>query len=483
MANSKVVKAGVGYTIGNYLLKGLSFFTIPIFSRLLTTSDYGIVNIFGSYESILFVLIGVAIHTSFKNARYKYKYVSEGAAAGKDYNTYVTNAYLFICASGLIWLAVSVIFRNQLGGLLKLEPVLVMLLVVNSTANAIVTSYNSNASLNYQYKKYLAISFFNAIGSIVISLFLIFFAYPEKKYLARILGTVIPITIAGIYVLVMQLRTAKPHTVKPMLKWGVKYSLPIVPHGISQIILSSFDRIMINSMISSAAAGLYSFAYNIFIIIQVTAASIDTVWNTWFYERRYNNDLRAIKKISSIYILFLLAFSVFVMFISPELVLILGGAKYTETVYCVIPVVAGGFFAFLYNIPATVEYYHEKTRYIAVATTLAAVINIVLNYIFIKKYGYIAAAYTTLATYILYFLFHLTVSVRIEKKSLFSLKIIAGSVAGILAAAAGSLLLMKIWIARYAIAIAVFGSFVLYVEKKYKMISKVKNKFMQKIKA
>ena len=52
MGNSKAVKAGIGYTIGNYLIKGLSFLTIPIFTRLLSTEDYGIVNIFGAYENI-----------------------------------------------------------------------------------------------------------------------------------------------------------------------------------------------------------------------------------------------------------------------------------------------------------------------------------------------------------------------------------------------------------------------------------------------
>ena len=55
-ASNRVLKAGIGYTIGNYLLKGLSFFTIPIFTRLLTTQDYGKYNVFLSYENIIFVL-------------------------------------------------------------------------------------------------------------------------------------------------------------------------------------------------------------------------------------------------------------------------------------------------------------------------------------------------------------------------------------------------------------------------------------------
>ena len=38
--NRNIYEAGMGYMIGNYLLKGISFLTIPLFSRLMTISDY-----------------------------------------------------------------------------------------------------------------------------------------------------------------------------------------------------------------------------------------------------------------------------------------------------------------------------------------------------------------------------------------------------------------------------------------------------------
>ena len=62
----KVLKAGLGYTIGNYFLKGLNFLTIPIFSRILSTTDYGIYNTFAAYENIMFIIIGLAIHSAKK---------------------------------------------------------------------------------------------------------------------------------------------------------------------------------------------------------------------------------------------------------------------------------------------------------------------------------------------------------------------------------------------------------------------------------
>ena len=58
MSNTKqtAVKAGIGYTVGNILIKGISFMTLPVFSRLLTTEQFGVYNVFVSYEAILYVV-------------------------------------------------------------------------------------------------------------------------------------------------------------------------------------------------------------------------------------------------------------------------------------------------------------------------------------------------------------------------------------------------------------------------------------------
>ena len=94
------------------------------------------------------------------------------------------------------------------------------------------------------------------------------------------------------------------------------------------------------------------------------------------------------------------------MLIAPELVRILGSQKYVDAIPAVTPILGAGFFAMAYNIPSTVEYYYGKTSFIAVGTVLAAVLNVATNAIFIPQYGYLAAAYTTLGSYMVYFIFH-----------------------------------------------------------------------------
>ena len=61
---------------------------------------------------------------------------------------------------------------------------------------------------------------------------------------------------------------------------------------------------------------------------------------------------------------------------------------------------------FMYSFFAPFEFFYKKTKFIAIATCVAAILNIILNYIFIRIYGYVAAGYTTLFCYIIYTLSH-----------------------------------------------------------------------------
>lgn len=411
--DNKIIKAGIGYTIANYLLKGLSFFTIPIFSRLMTTSDYGIFNTYSAWDGIFFIIIGLALHSSFKNAKYKYK---------TQFNSYVSSCILLSIVSLILWLFFGNVLYPLYGNTIGFSRIIINILFLNSFGNALIQYYNVYLGLDYKYKNYFAIACFNAIFSVLLSVLLMLTVFKTSRYLARILGTAIPVIIISIYVIIYFKKKEKLTFNRQYWKYSLNYSLPIVPHGLSQVILSQFDRIMISSMVGASEAGIYSFGYNIYSLINVTASSLDNVWGPWFYEKMNEGKEEEIKNQGSKYAFGMMLFSVLVMMLSPEVIKILGTEEYHDAVYVVIPIVLGGFFSFLYTLPVQIEYYYEKTKYIATATGCAAIINIVLNWIFINKYSYIAAAYTTLFTYLLYFAFHFFLSIRIAKRTIFDIK-------------------------------------------------------------
>ena len=411
--SSNVFKAGIGYTIGNYMIKGLSFLTIPIFSRILSTDDYGLFNTYIAVESIMCSIVGLALHTSLKNAKYKF---------GDEYEKYISSVILLEILSMFAWCIIGLVSADFIYSIIGFTPGIIVLLVIHCTCSSILSIYNVHLSLTYSYKSYIGVAAFNAIFNVVLSIVLIYSLYENKRYVGRVVGTVFPLIFVAIYIIYKAWKRQKPIVSKRFFSFGALYSLPLIPHAISQVILNQFDRIMISRMVGNGEAGIYSFAYSIYSIVEVTKVSLDNIWAPWFYERYQKEKYDEIKKKSSQYAAGMLIFTILVMLVSPEIIKFLGTEEYYDAIYIVIPICAAGFFSFLYTLPAQVEYFMGKTIYIAIGTGTAAVLNIILNVIFIKRFGYIAAAYTTELTYILYFAFHYLISKRLEKKGLFSVK-------------------------------------------------------------
>jgi O-antigen/teichoic acid export membrane protein len=202
-------------------------------------------------------------------------------------------------------------------------------------------------------------------------------------------------------------------------------------------------------------------------IVNVIANSLDNVWCPWFYEQMNGGNKKKIKEVGSLYMILMLAFSVAVILVCPEMIFVLGAGKYKAAAYCAVPIIASGYFAFLYTLPAAVEYFHEKTSFIAMGTAGAALMNIVLNAIFIPRYGYVAAAYTTLATYLLYFTLHYLLARVIQKEFLFSNRTVLLCVVGILITVAVANVFMEQILIRWLIGMALGVVTIVFADKKF----------------
>ena len=455
--SNKVVKAGIGYTIGNFLVKGINFLTIPIFARLLSVSDYGLYNTYLAYEGIFFSIVGLALQMSLKNAKYKY---------GDKYYSYISSILLLEILLMIAWILIIIVFHGAILTSIGYGYFISFLLIVQCTSSSVLSLYNIHLSLNYSFKSYVIVTAFNALMNISISILLILTIFYNERFVGRVIGTVIPLALLCVLICIKFWKNNTPRINWDYWKYGVSYSLPLIPHAISQVILNQFDRVMINEIKGAAYAGIYSFAYNIFMIISVVMYSLDNVWSPWFYENFQKKNEGQIKRKSTQYALGMFFLSVTIMLISPELVIILGTDEYYDAVYSVIPICSGGFFMFLYSIPSQVEYYLGKTRYIALGTAVAAILNVSLNLYFIPQYGYISAAYTTELAYIFYFIMHYLIARKLLKYSIFDgyKLFILGFVCVIISFLA--VLFLKIWIIRWgSLGLMVLVGFY-YMERK-----------------
>lgn len=438
--SANVLKAGIGYTVANVLIKGIAFLTLPIFSRVLDTHDFGVYNVFVAYDAILYCVVGFALHSSVRSANWQFP--------GKI-DEYVSSISIIYILNMALLILLAAVFGTQLSALMGLDAIVIACLVVHSFGSALVTLYNARVSLQYSYKKYMAVAAASSLGNVALSLILVFTLFHSQRYLGRILGATVALAILSVVLIALFWKRAKPRINLTFWKFGMRYSLPVVPHGLSQVVLSQFDRLMVNYMVSTEAAGVYGLAANLMIVLNVLTDSISTVWSTWFYETMEGESAdkatatkrlmaeqleERCAKVQSRGDVFMRAFAVLaigIMAVAPELVWILGGDAYMDGTYCAFGMVLSGFCVFIYNLIVIGEYYKQDTRSIMVATMGAAAINFALNLFAIQAFGYIAAAYTTLVSYVLYVSFHWRVSERLLGFSVLRLKSLM-AVAGVL---------------------------------------------------
>ncbi len=90
----------------------------------------------------------------------------------------------------------------------------------------------------------------------------------NNKYMGRIIGSFISTLIIGI-LMYFKLSKGQFYIKSKLLGFAIKLSLPIVPHIAGHQILTSSDRIMLNTFIGSNSVGIYGFAYNIGMLVNI----------------------------------------------------------------------------------------------------------------------------------------------------------------------------------------------------------------------
>ncbi|MBN2323016.1 MAG: polysaccharide biosynthesis C-terminal domain-containing protein [Spirochaetes bacterium] len=179
----------------------------------------------------------------------------------------------------------------------------------------------------------------------------------------------------------------------------MNYSVPLIPYTLSGYILAQFDRIMINSYKGSDDAGLYSLAYNIGMLLAVVIGSINAAWMPKYFEylnrEQYTDHDRDVDRIFRI----ILVVAFFLILFGKQIGFILAKRDYHTGLHIVPIVVAGYIFYGLFTIYGRNIGYVKKTIHSSIVLLVSGAVNVVLNAVFIPRYGYVAAAYTTLLSY------------------------------------------------------------------------------------
>ena len=439
-------KAAIWFAMCSVLQKGISFITIPIFTRLLTAEQYGTYSLYLSWLQILTIITSLNLYYGvFNNGMTKFEEHRDGYIASMQGLTMTLTAVVF-----LVYLLACEFWSELLG----LAPAFVVMMFVEMLVAPALRFWSGRQRFEFRYKRLVTITLAKSAANPILGIITVLLA--QDRAAARVASVVVVEVIFCGTMMLRQFIKGKLFYHSVYWKYALKLAVPLLPHYLSGTVLGQGDRIMIDRMIGKAEVAFYGVAYSIGMLAQIFTTAITNSFTPWMYQKLKSNSFDGIQKTVDMLLAVVGTISAGLMLLAPEMVLIFGSEEYTSAVYVVPPVAASVFFIFLYQILAIPQFYYEKTKFLALSSLLAAVINVVLNYIFIKQFGYVAAGYTTLICYILYSLGHYLVSRKVLKeflggRELYDKRMILAVSVAIVLFAIGCNYVFDLWYIRYGL--------------------------------
>lgn len=463
-----VVKAGIWYTICNFLFRGMAFITTPIFARMLTKSELGDFSNFSSWVTILTVVTAFDLQTSIIRSKLEHE---------DDIDSYIWSILSFTTIATFIVYIIVLIFPTFFTDFfatdMKYIHVMFAYLFTAPAYQMLITKQRAF----YQYKTFVALTGIAIISATLLSLVMVLLM--EDKYAGRVLGYYIPNIILGMIIYIFLAYKGKRIKIE-YWKYACVICLPLVPHVLSMYLLGTSGKIIITRICGSEYTAIYSIAYSCYHIVTILFDSMNKAWAPWLLESLHYNRYKEIMKNSKMYILIFLFFVVGTLMFVPEIILILGGRQYESANYCLPPLITGCMFQFIYTMYVNIEFYKKKTLGVAGATMFATTLNIILNLVLIPlnpKNGHVIAAYTTLVGYMVLFICHYLLVKKMGMGKIYDFKFIIIVLISVCVISGLMNILYSMQVLRY-IFILIYGciGIVIFIKKKDRVLEFLRKK-------
>ncbi|MCD7717142.1 MAG: oligosaccharide flippase family protein [Lachnospiraceae bacterium] len=452
------VKATFWFTICNFILKGISFFTVPLFTRLLSTSEYGTVTIYNSYQQIFLIF------ATFELSLGAYQ---RGILKFKDSVREFTKSIQYLCTLiTIILFVVTWCFKDIFIQLTDTNSFILILMFGYFLMEPAYSCWMNEKRFNYCYMPAVIVTIAFTVITTVGSLLAVFFV--EQTAFIRIESMLL---LEILFCLPFYLHNINPSgiskkKISEYWTFALKFQLPLVLHSLSYLVLAQADRIMIGAFVGKSEAAIYSVAYGIANVIIIFQTSLNQVLKPWRYKKMENKEYASIKSNTNLMLIFIGAIVIMFILVAPDVMKLLFNSDYYEAVWTIPPITASIFFMFMYSVFTDVESYFSKTRYVMYASVICALTNIILNYFGIQIFGYIACGYTTLLSYILFSALHYFFMCKVCRKEnisdpLFNGKIIIALSAILLMIVFGMTMLYQFTYIRYFILLIIVGVIIL----------------------
>ena len=384
------------YGLGSVLLRSLSLLVLPLYTRYLSPADYGVVALGSSLTALLSLILPIGLY----NAVARFYFIIE---AREERRRVIGTIWLAMLGIGLV---ISLLL--DMVGATLFEAVFPQLEFNPYVRISIWTAYLTLFSFvplnlfQVQERPGAFVWWTGAILILTVALTILFVVILEKGAYGYLLATLIANAIFAIPYVVVTIRDADFCLDFTYLSKAIKFSLPLVPHGLSSWVLAVSDRAILQFYVSVSALGIYSLGYT-FGMIQITiSAAINQAFIPFLFKRVAEEGGSAeprLARLVTYYTLTICTVAVGLCIFAKEIIYFFTAEPF-HSAYQVVPIIVLGYlWNGLYVIPLNFLFLKSRTELIPIGTVTAGFVNVAINYLFVQDYGIMTAAWATFVAF------------------------------------------------------------------------------------
>lgn len=413
--------------LGTFGSKLLVFLLMPLYTRVLSTNDYGIVDIVVQTSNLLVPIISVGITDAV------IRFGLDSSFNKRD--VFTTGVVTILCGFGIFLLFAPLLHQLDF---LSGYSFMVYLYVFMSSMRLLCTRFVRSREL---IRLFALDGFLSTLTTILLTvLFLVGFKWGIIGYLlATILSDFISIlflTVVARLHRFLRLSDVHKSTVKAMFK----YAIPLIPSTIFWWITNVSDRYIVTAMLGAAANGLYAISYKVPTVINLVSNIFSEAWQISAISEGSKQDRdRFFSNVFNAYQSLIFPAASGIILCSKFITKILVSESFYPSWKYIPFLVMATSFSCLVNFLGSIYMVEKKSMLTFITSAIGAGTNIVLNILLIPMVGINGAAFATFFSCFLIFVIraintrkYICIHFNVLKVSLNTLVILAQSVIMIL---------------------------------------------------
>jgi O-antigen/teichoic acid export membrane protein len=384
------------YGLGSVASSAINFLLLPVYTRLLTTADYGMLDLLTSFSAIVSLFFAAGISTAL------FKVYFRDCATEQEKKKCISSAIIFLMASGffvfsMICLNLDFISKLLLGDAKHHHYIL----IVSATMvfNVLISIPMAVFRAKDKPKRFVLLTTSQLLMNILLNiLFVVQFRWGIMGVLYAGIISSGTICLSMIPYLIWQNGI---NLSLPLLKKMLVFGIPLIPVGAGLWIINLSNRYFMKSFLDFNQIGIFALGYRLGMIIQILIVNpLQIAWPPFMFKMATKEDAKQLyARAFKFYVLLATFLSFLLSIFSIDIVRIMSSPAFTSA-YKVVPYLA--FANAIYGIHVILLsglWIKEKISEYPVTVMAAAGVNVVLNYFLIPRLLITGAALAVLGSY------------------------------------------------------------------------------------